>query len=476
MKRLLTLIVLLLSGIGLFAQTELLPYPTDTIQDTLVYRYTAPKSIGLYRISKTFGVPQDVIIRWNPQLKERGPQLDEVLLIPAGVVTHHPVQQPVVQSEVRPVVQPVVKPTAQPAVQPVVEPVMVDETPITAASDTDVLRIAVMLPLNARATERDADDDRFYDFYCGLLLAVYDAQAAGQRIEIHTFDLPRTDKDPSHILSNPWVGQAHAIIGPAYAQQVAQVAAWCKRQHKWLLVPFTSHVDGIADNPYVLQFNPSSEVEAALVAQGLKEHADSLHCVMVDAEGNTTVSMQLLRKKITEQNISLSTVTLHELMNDSADYAFRDDKENLLILHTDKYSNARILLPHIEPLAIRHKTTLLVQFAWLKEWLNLPVKCPYVCPTLFMRDNPDDSHYAALFARYFRQPVSSSMPYYDQLGYDLSLHLIRVLPALLAGEAHATVLERRYEGLQSVLQYRPAGEQGGWMNQYLNFVWSEERP
>ena len=465
MKRLLMLSLLLLSGIGLFAQTELLPYPTDTIQDTLVYRYTAPKSIGLYRISKTFGVPQDVIIRWNPQLKERGPQLDEVLLIPAGVIARRPAQQPVEQ--------PVAQPVAVSEVTLVETPPAPTELPLP---DSTELRLAVMLPLNARATERDADDDRFYDFYCGLLLAVYDAQATGQHIEIHTYDTPRTDKDLSHVLSDPWVEQAHAIIGPAYAQQVAHVTAWCKQRSKWLLVPFTSHVDGIEDNPYVLQFNPSAEKEAELIAQGLQQQADSLHFVLVDADQNTTVSMQLLRKQLTERNVPVSTITLHELMADSADYAFRDDVENLLILHTDKYSNARILLPHIQPLIIRYKTTMLVQFAWLREWQNLSVQYPYVCPTLFMRDHSDDTHYAELFAYYFRQPVSSTHPYYDRLGYDLTSHLLQALPSLLSGADHASVLEQRYEGLQSDLQYRRVGEQGGWMNRYLNFVRSEQRP
>ncbi len=63
---------------------ELLNYPLDTVNGEEVYQYRAEKGIGFYRIGLNFNVSQEDIIRLNPQLKERGVHLDELLLIPTG--------------------------------------------------------------------------------------------------------------------------------------------------------------------------------------------------------------------------------------------------------------------------------------------------------------------------------------------------------------------------------------------------------
>ncbi len=55
-----------------FAQQPDLDYPTDTIEGVIVYRYPVERSIGIFRVSKNFGVTQSTVIEWNPFLKDRG--------------------------------------------------------------------------------------------------------------------------------------------------------------------------------------------------------------------------------------------------------------------------------------------------------------------------------------------------------------------------------------------------------------------
>ena len=82
MRRVIFFIVLLCLCWSGAVYAELLPYPTDTINGQAVYRYRVPRSIGLYRVSVTFGVSQEEIIKWNPQLRERGLHYDETILVP----------------------------------------------------------------------------------------------------------------------------------------------------------------------------------------------------------------------------------------------------------------------------------------------------------------------------------------------------------------------------------------------------------
>lgn len=427
------------------AQIAGLPYPTDTIQDTVVYRYPSEKSIGLYRISKNFGVTQAEILRWNPQLRERGPQLGEVLLIPAGIVQR---QMPT----------PSVVETPTPDTSAV----------ISSAVDTSaVWRIAVMLPLNAQATQRNEDDDRFYDFYTGLLTAVWEAQQKGMRLEIHTYDVPRVGKQLNHILeTDAWLPTAHVIVGPAYAQQVNRVAQWAQAHQIRMFVPFTSKVKGIETNPYLFQFNPITTKEVGCVADTIEAHQTELHCVYVAADG--TPSSHLLADELNRRHIWLDTVSVHALMTDSAGYAMQDTTTNLLILHTDNYANAGILIPHIKQLAIRYPLRLYVQYTWLKnnEIQPLDKIYSYVFDALDEQD-ARMQQYTALHDRYFAsqgsyQPAADH-PRYDLLGYDLTAYLLQHVLGMPLDTADMPT----YRGLQSAIHFERIGENGGWMNTYI---------
>ena len=68
---------------GMILAQSTLDYPLDTIEGQVYYRYTVERSIGLYRISKNFGVSQEAILQANPHLQTMGLRYDEVILVPA---------------------------------------------------------------------------------------------------------------------------------------------------------------------------------------------------------------------------------------------------------------------------------------------------------------------------------------------------------------------------------------------------------
>ena len=84
MKNILMVLGLMMS-ISLYAEYPM-PYPVDTIDGKTYYRYTVERSIGLYRISKNFGVTQEEILEANPELQQRGLRFEEVILVPAKAV------------------------------------------------------------------------------------------------------------------------------------------------------------------------------------------------------------------------------------------------------------------------------------------------------------------------------------------------------------------------------------------------------
>ena len=475
------------------------PYPIDTVNGTAVYKYTPEKSIGLYRISVRFGVPQDVIIQWNPQLQERGPQLGETLLIPvkqskkeaaaAAKERKDKEQPPMPQSEDRE--QQLSRITQEPQdtltakAEEKEQPLTAAEQPKEAAADSltdgtqpadstdnyiqaegNVLRIGLMLPLRADAAERDANDDRFFDFYAGALLAVRRAEAAGQAIEVHVYDTDKGFRKIDQCLSDSFLHKADAIIGPVYPAQAEYMSESVLKDSVLMVVPFANNIPSIATNPFILQFNPTPAIEAEKMAEYITARENEINCVVVEAkEEQIPQSIQLLHKALEARNARISRISLHGILNDSLDTALKDTMENILIFNTEKYGNLQVLLPHVTSAGQGHVLTLLSQYSWQKE--NVPMSQIYT--SIFSTDSTENetNAYELEWEHYFGYRHTTSYPRYDLLGYDITSQVISMLQQLqdIADPVYReVVMTKTYYGLQSDIQYKRATETGGYIN------------
>ena len=179
--------------LGAAAQAHtLMPYPLDTINGQIYYRYTTPRSIGIYRISVNFGVSQEEILKANPHLMTRGLRVDEILLIPTKLSLTPPdtntlevrtissdssiasfanyslendshlnrSRKPLKRS--KKFIRDSIERASQIAI---LNDSLCYHDSIQQDSAKHIIRIAVMLPLYADALKRDKNIDRFFDFY-----------------------------------------------------------------------------------------------------------------------------------------------------------------------------------------------------------------------------------------------------------------------------------------------------------------------
>jgi len=471
------------------AQSEQ-PYPTDTINGTPVYRYTPEKSIGIYRISKRFGVPQDVIIQWNPQLQERGPQLGETLLIPimpnkkkaANKETPAP-PTPMPQTEPPTTIEPVFPTDSFPAdistrqensPEPEEETVTGNQLlGFTKPSGTILteetgspLRIAIMLPIRANALERDANDDRFFDFYAGALIAIREAADEGQTIEVHLYDTDRSLRKIDEALADSFLHTADALIGPVYPAQAEYMAETILKDSLLTIIPFSDRVPSVENNPFLLQFNPTAAIEAATLTRYITQRENEINCVVTDAKDkDTPPEIKLLKEELERQNARISTTTIRQILNDSIDTALQDTMENLLIFNTERYGNLQVLMPHLTAVNKTHVLTLLSHYSWQKE--TIPLGQLYT--SIFTNDSLQTrtAPYEAAWQKHFGYSHQHEHPRYDLLGYDLTRHLIGMLQQMqdIADPNYReTVLTRPYQGLQSEIHYLPLKEGSGYVN------------
>ena len=447
---------------------ELLNYPLDTVNGEEVYRYDVEKSIGLYRIGVNFHVSQSEIVRLNPQLNEHGVRYGDTLLIPTGrkivKVKGEKVKvkvEPQVKETQATVVKTEVKEmTAKEPVQkeffvredlPVVP--VIEEAASPAADSGKVVEIALMLPFESKQTKRSTNADRLLEFYQGALLAMYRLQNDSVRYRLRVYDTERSERRVNALCEAHELDHVQAILGLVYPIQIERMAQWCEEHNVPLMLPFSDDIN-LANRPNVLQFNSTDEQEADSLCAWIKNH--DAHCVAIDVrEADLAGSVRTLRQRMQKQEISCTTLPLRDLINDSAAYAMDTAKENLIILHSDKYQHVRILLPHLQKLQEEgYSVRIVSQYSWQKEDIHLPQVY------LSMFDDPmQREEYDALWNTYFNATHVSEVPRYDLLGYDLMQALI----AWLNGQ-------KEIEGLQSDIRWIQTGEKSGWQNSTVKIV------
>ena len=428
------------------ANAELLPYPIDTVNGQAVYKYRVPHSIGIYRISVNFGVTQEDVIKWNPQLKERGLHYDELILIPV-------MQEPDPQPEPKQEPEVVVADTPAVVVVDTLSAVPTDSVPVEEVDTVPRTKIALLLPLQAENVRRDANMDRFMDFYEGSLIALYDLQYA-DKYELHVFDIGKTEMEVKRLVADSVLHQMDAIIGPAYPNQVEPIARLAKEDSILTLIPFTDRVPDVQNNPFLLQFNPTAQHEAQVMAEYLEANKGSLNCVLVESP-EMVEEISALHKEVKHRGIPYTKVTMHQILTDSLFMSLKDSVENILFFPSDKYSNLQIILPHVKTGAASQRVTLYSRYSWQKEDINLP----QIFPSIFATESEVDmTHYDAIYNRYFKHEPTLTTPRYDLLGYDLMRQLI------------ATIKGKEYYGLQSDIHFEQVGENGGYINTHVQVV------
>ena len=478
-----------------FGQVILIPVKDapQSADSSYVKHVIAPKET-LYAISKRYGVSVAELQAANPVVSKNMP-IGATLLIPLRASQAASPQPQAEASSALPVPQPQAETPKIAAEAPKEEavalpvPELQTDSPVEAQSDrADVripvlsldssmvsalpLRLAYLLPLQTNASRRDGQMDRFIDFYEGALLAIYEAQACGQRFEIFTYDVQKSDSVIQQVLKRGEMQNMDAIIGPAYPAQVSHAALFAKHNRIPCIIPFTNKVSGLEHNPYLVQFNPNAQQEAETAVRLLAAQKDSLQLVFVDPQASdVSAFVSMLREKVLAAGFATADISLQTIINDSLTSVLRQDKMNILVFNTDKYSSVSSVLNQVANQKKGHSLALFGRYSWQQE--KCPIEMVYV--SIFHEPNADLlASYEALYQQYFGHALSSLHPRYDLLGYDLTKATIRHLllsQQAISDQDKQKVFAEEYHGLQSDIHYEKVSEDGGLENQCIKLVW-----
>lgn len=340
---------------------------------------------------------------------------------------------------------------------------------IAAQTEDRPVRVALFLPLQTEVTKRDKNMDRFVDFYSGALLAVYEQQAKGHKIEVFTYDVGKTTHQMYVALDKAEMEHIDMAIGPAYASQVAIMAEWALQHQVLTLLPFSSEIPGIERNPYLMQFNPSYETEADAMALTLANRRDDIRCIFISApENSIPQSIRCLQQRLLDMQMECVYTTVKHIMNDSLADVMSDTKENILLMNTERFANLRPILPQLDHAAMERQLTLLSRYSWRNEAIGTK----QIYSTVFRQeDNVDDMSFDAEYRYFFAQPRTEGAPNYDLLGYDLMSYVLKTsIPWITDESRYGEVMEQVFQGVQSDILFTRIGEHGGYYNTNIHII------
>ena len=340
-----------------------------------------------------------------------------------------------------------------------------------SGSNTKVVKIAFLLPFMLDEEKQDPSDKRFIDFYSGALIAINKAKLRGISCEIFTFDTGKSEQKITDVLANPELKDMDLIIGPAFSNQISLVTDFAKENKVNTLIPFSSKVYDIENNPYLFQFNPGVEAEFNFSANLLTNKYLNNNIVFAELPGISSsdegrIWSDALKKELGKKHKTFSEIEL--ITSDNVDFksVLKKNEKNLVIFNTDKYAYMSPFIAPLRSCTDQYEITLFEQYNWKNQHEKMPSSI-YVSPFMSKYNPKELGDFNRLYTRLFKNDVSVDSPRFDLLGYDLSNYFISIIHRYgnkfidKIGNISIT------NGIQSQPRFERISNESGFINQRL---------
>jgi len=421
--------------------------------DSIYFIHLVEAGETLYSISRKYNVEVIDIIKYNPSSAE---------ILKAGSKLKIPVLN----------IQPDLNQLAT------TEKIMQEATSEgeTVSKQEKIIKIAFLLPFMLNDTKSQLSRENFIDFYAGSLLAIKKGKEKNISMEIFTYDTEKSEEKIKKILSQPELKNVDLIVGPAYSTQVSYVTEFALKNKINNLIPFSSKVYDVVYNPYVFQFNPNNRnVKLKFLYDKLYEKFKNPNIIFAEIPDINILNdnYQLMEefKEMLANNHKKFTVFSLSSKSSSIENILKKDVDNLIFFNTDNISGVNPYLLDLLNINDKYNIILYEEYSWGNNSNIQKLKGFYVAPFKPDIDTEKLKEYEDEFNRFFNWEITSKLPRYDLLGYDL---MNCFLPTLhLYGNSLNTQLNSLTytEGLQSDFNFQRNSKKSGFIN--VQLYWGE---
>ena len=301
----------------------------------------------------------------------------------------------------------------------------------TTDGNTRTYKIAYLLPFSIGENERNVNIERFIDFYRGSLIAMEDIKTSGVSLEVYTFDTQLGTSKTQEIVKSKLPKDIDLIIGPAYPEQISQVASFAKKNNIVQVVPFTSHISNSDRYAQQYQFNPVPNDLDKIVAANIfnKFKDNNIYMVYFSNEENEKSFYTLpeqLERLMKLKSVRYVKLNINDISKDKIASIANNNKHNLMVIRQCQTSDFQSLIDMFDN-NTRNITFVTEHniFDYAQKDKSLKNK-DFVSYSLF--NTAPTNKYISSYNSYFpTRSKAQSTPNYDLLGYDITLYFCKAL-------------------------------------------------
>ncbi|MDX9846725.1 MAG: LysM peptidoglycan-binding domain-containing protein [Tenuifilaceae bacterium] len=434
----------------------------DADDDDRFYYHEVKPREGFFSLRRQYGVSEEIIRKFNPNLVVDGLKLGTILRIPKDpsdtTLTLLPERFEVVKEE-----KPVFKPSAVPT------------STVKVVCDTfqynrwrDVYNVALLLPftlssevpaddslqmdinMDSQAQGRGQDVGRisnhtanFLDFYQGVLIALDSLKEMGISINLIVFNTEKSPEKARALTREKGLIDAHLIIGPAYPECLQPIAEFALEHRIPIVSPLSRNNFLLDRNPYLFQVNPSfttqlEEFTSSIDFCGgqnivLIHEADTLNASMVSNFKNL-ISSRIGKchgaNLIHFKEVSYRAGSPAPEVQERISHSLALDRENLILVPSNNEAFVSDLLANLHTLSIIHNYPISTYgFPSWQRFRNVQVDYYYQLQLHLFTPffvNYSKSNVKSFVAKY-RDSFRAEPSQYSFQGYDVMLYFLTAM-------------------------------------------------
>lgn len=434
------------------------------------YIHTVAKGQTVYKISKTYGIAADELIRLNPEISD-GLRINQELRIPTGKTTS---KAPVVKEKTPPPPIPVAETPEKPADIPEkpcgTDPSVKKEVYDVAfmmhffLGDTDTLDMN-NLPDDPAQVYRPF---QFIQFYEGFLMGVDSLKKSGLPVRIHVYDVSSDTGKTKKFLENQELKKMDLIIGLMYHRNFQIVAEFARQNQIPIVSPVSERESQVVSNPMVIKVRPSSRSLVPKVAANIMEQYPDANLVIVRNPQSRFRDMADQLQKICSAGGMKAVVTESSAMTDQ----LQKEQLNIVAIFSENKSAILDLMTQLNGIKSQYNLSVYGLPNWdridgLEVDYLVSLRTHMVEPYFIDYDRIDVNS----FVRGFQENIKTDPDPLAFIGFDVAQYFLTALmkygtsfPPCMK-EYDPAMLETRYEFVKT--------EAGGYENQHWSVFYYE---
>jgi len=403
-KKNILILFLLLFSFSFVSFAQIKDVPVVKLFDKEYYKYEIKHKETLYSICKKFNVTEAEILSMNPFIV-KGLKADQTLIIPVKMATNDNEKKNTTKSKKKK----------------------------SANSSFDIPRITLILPFTLAVDA--GTNDKYIEFYEGLLLAVDSLKSLGFSFEVQALESGTDTEAINHAILTGKLKETDYCIGGITPEQISILAKWAKKNQKMLIVPFSSHVLELDSNPYIVQtITPHNYMFERLLDYliGQLGHSNIVFLKSgVDASDVQTELIPQLKSELKKKGVSFSEVDDDEDL-ESLNKVLKDNVENYIIPTSLSMNETNQLVSRLNAFLVAHpekKVSILGYPDWQAMNKNnqkhLYELDTYIYSNFYADFQQQDvRNFQIQYTQNFGKSLLNSYPKYGMMGYDIAAYFI----------------------------------------------------